>query len=187
VGTASEGLLLVPAPPPCWTLAPDLTLSSAERSALELGLSALTGRLIGVVVAGVRTVGDRHVLELETAAGPLFVMGPASAPPRRRTLEAMEDELTERLEMFLVLLWLEEGSPADGAVALSVSTAATDLEAGPGRKGLLAVMAALGELEERELVEVAWPRGRRREARVTLAHELRADAARLFGRPPAER
>jgi hypothetical protein len=99
----------------------------------------------------------------------------------------VEDELSERLEMFLVLLWLDEGSPKDGAVALSVPTAAGDLDAGPGRHGLLAVMAALGDLEERELVEVAWPRGRRREARVTLAPELRADAARLFGRPSAGR
>lgn len=89
--------------------------------------------------------------------------------------------LSERLEMLLVLMWLDDGSPPDGAVALSVATAAAELDAGAGREGLLAVMTALGELEERGAVEVAWPRGHGREARVSLASPLRRDAERLFG------
>jgi hypothetical protein len=102
-------------------------------------------------------------------------------PARYAPLVPPED-LTERLEMLLVLLWLDEGSPEDGSVGLSVSTAATELDCGGGRTGLLAVMTALGDLEERGLVEVAWPRGRGRDAVVTLTPELRADARRLFGR-----
>jgi hypothetical protein len=93
-----------------------------------------------------------------------------------------EEGLSERLEMLLVLQWLEEGSQEDGALALSVATAAVDLEAGDGAEGLLALMAALGDLEERGLVEVAWPGARGRDAHVTLTAELRADARRLFGR-----
>jgi hypothetical protein len=92
-----------------------------------------------------------------------------------------DETLSERLEMLLVLMWLDDGSPADGAVALSVATAAAELDAGAGREGLLAVMAALGELEERGAVEVAWPRGHGQEARVSLASPLRRDAERLFG------
>ncbi len=89
--------------------------------------------------------------------------------------------LSERLEMLLVLLWLDEGSPEDGGVALSVATAASDLDAGSGREGLLAVMAALGELVVRGRVVVAWPRGHGREARVALSPPVRRDAERLFG------
>jgi hypothetical protein len=41
---------------------------------LELGLGALTGRLAGVVVADARTLAGRHLIELETVAGPLLMI-----------------------------------------------------------------------------------------------------------------
>ena len=65
----------------------------------------------------------------------------------------MGDDLAKRLEMLLVLQWLDEGRPEDGTVVLSVSTAASELGLEMGRAGVLAVMGALGELEEEGLRE----------------------------------
>ncbi len=93
----------------------------------------------------------------------------------------MTDDLAKRLEMLLVLQWLDEGRPEDGTVAMSVTTAAAELDLEEGRAGVLAVMGALGELEERKLVRVALEGPVRRNPRVTLAPELRTDAGRLFG------
>ena len=94
-----------------------------------------------------------------------------------------EEDVGARLEMLLVMQWLDEGADDEGAVALSVPTAANELGLEPDRAGLLAVMAALGELEDRRLVTVAWPAGTGgSEAHVTLSSELRRDARRLFGR-----
>ncbi len=93
----------------------------------------------------------------------------------------MTDDLAKRLEMLLVLQWLDEGRPEDGAVALSVSTAAADLGLESERAGVLAVMAALGDLEERKLVRVALEGPVTRNPKVTLAPDLRIDAERLFG------
>jgi hypothetical protein len=93
------------------------------------------------------------------------------------------EEHGERLEMLLVMRWLDAGAPDDGVVALPVSAAAGELGLGPDREGLLAVMAALGELEDRRVIEVSWPGGAGAgEAHVTLSEGLRRDARRLFGR-----
>jgi len=95
------------------------------------------------------------------------------------------DDLAKRLEMLLVLQWLDEGRPEDGTVALSISTAASELGVGTERRGVLAVMAALGMLEERKLVRVALEGPVERNPRVTLSADLRGDARRLFdGAPP---
>ena len=91
------------------------------------------------------------------------------------------DELAERLEMLLVLQWLDEGRPEDGCVALSVRTAATELGLEGDRRGVLRIMAALGDLEERRLVHVSLGAHPRQDPRVTLAPDLRIDAARMFG------
>ena len=93
-------------------------------------------------------------------------------------------ETGERLEMLLVMQWLDEGAAEDGRVALSVPTAAVELGLGGGREGVLAVMGALGDLEDRRLVSVAWPGGAHGggEAIVGLSAELRHDARKLFGR-----
>lgn len=94
-----------------------------------------------------------------------------------------DDGVGERLEMLLVMRWLDEGADEEGEIALSVASAADELGLEPDRSGLLAVMAALGELEDRRLVRVSWPAGTGgSEAHVTLAGELRRDARRLFGR-----
>jgi hypothetical protein len=85
--------------------------------------------------------------------------------------------------MLLVARWLEEGAHDDGEVSVSVQAVAEELGLEPDRSGMLAVMAALGELEDRRLVRVSWPLGTGgSEARVSLAAELRSDARRLFGR-----
>jgi hypothetical protein len=92
------------------------------------------------------------------------------------------DDTRQRLEMLLVMQWLDEGADEAGELALSVATAASELGLEHGRAGLLEVMAALGELEDRRVVRVAWPAGAgSREAVVTLSAELRQDARRLFG------
>lgn len=89
----------------------------------------------------------------------------------------------ERLEMLLVARWLEEGADASGELGLSVAAVAEELGLEPDRPGMLAVMGALGDLEDRGAVEVRWPQGPGgREALVVLAADLRSDARRLFGR-----
>ncbi len=94
------------------------------------------------------------------------------------------DDTAQRLEMLLVMQWLDEGASDDGRVALSVATAASELGLEEGRPGLLTLMQALGELEAARLAQVSWPAGAPgREALVTLSAELRHDARRLFGRP----
>lgn len=92
------------------------------------------------------------------------------------------EETGQRLEMLLVMRWLEEGAADDGEVTVPIAAVATELGLDDDRPGLLQVMAALGELEERRLVRVDWGAVGRVEARVTLAAELRHDARRLFGR-----
>jgi hypothetical protein len=67
--------VLVPPPLPAYTLAPDLpALRPGEQRALEACLSALTGRLSGVVVTAAGTTLSHHVIELATPAGTLLVM-----------------------------------------------------------------------------------------------------------------
>ena len=97
------------------------------------------------------------------------------------TLVTVTDDLTKRLEMLLVLQWLDEGRPEDGVVAMSVTTAASELGLEPDRSGVLAVLSALGDLEERKLVRVALEGPVQRDPRVTLSSELRRDAGSVFG------
>ncbi len=92
-------------------------------------------------------------------------------------------EMGERLEMLLVMQWLDEGAPDDGQIALSVPTAASELGLDGGREGLLAIMGALGDLEDRRLVTRGLAgRGPRRRGRgrgaVRRAAAGRADAVR---------
>lgn len=91
-------------------------------------------------------------------------------------------ETAERLEMLVVARWLDGGRPAEGVVTLPLGEAAEELDLGGGRDGLLRLMAALGELEHRGVLRVAWPGGiGSRQAELTLAEDLRRDARRLFG------
>lgn len=93
-----------------------------------------------------------------------------------------DTDLAARLEMLLVLQWLDDGRPPEGDVMLSVVTAAADLgQEGPA--GLLALMAALGALEDAGRVRVEWPGARpgAGDARVLLSDGITRDADRLFG------
>lgn len=94
------------------------------------------------------------------------------------------DDLAKRLEMLIVLQWLDEGRSDDGAIRLSVTTAAAELGAAEGRSGVLAVMSALTDLEEGGLVRVSLSAAGPREPLVTLSDGLRRDAGRLFGTDP---
>jgi hypothetical protein len=88
----------------------------------------------------------------------------------------------QRLEMLLVLQWLDEGRSAEGDVMLSIATAAAELGL-DGDDGLLALMRALGVLEDEGRVGVQWP-GRpfdSGEARVLLSADITRDADLLFG------
>lgn len=67
--------MLVPAPLPSYTLAPDMKpLSAGQQAALKTCLSALTGRMTGVLVTAASTTADHHLIELITPAGTLLVM-----------------------------------------------------------------------------------------------------------------
>jgi hypothetical protein len=83
--------------------------------------------------------------------------------------------------MLLVMQWLDEGRPDDGAVRLSVLTAAADLDAGAGRQGALEVLSALSELEDGGRVTVALTPAGPRDPVITLSQAIRRDADRLFG------
>ena len=91
--------------------------------------------------------------------------------------------MDERLEMLLVMRWLDQGADDEGDLDVAIAAAAEELGLEADRAGVLAVMSALGALEERGLVRVAWPAGPGgAEGRITLSADLRRDARRLFGR-----
>ena len=93
-----------------------------------------------------------------------------------------DDGVDDRLEMLLVARWLEEGAGEEGEVRVCVPDVAEELGLEADRAGMLAVMAALGDLEDRRLVAVSWPLGTGgSDARVLLSFDLRSDARRLFG------
>lgn len=70
-----EVTLIVPPPSPAYTLAPDLgPLDPDQQAVLDACLSALTGRVNGVVVTAAGTSGTHHVIELLTPAGSLLVL-----------------------------------------------------------------------------------------------------------------
>lgn len=95
----------------------------------------------------------------------------------------MADETTAgRLEILLVAMWVDLGMPDDGEVELSLADACDELETGGDRRGQLAVLAALGELEESGAVRVRWAGNVGGPATVTLSRELTRDARGLFGR-----
>jgi hypothetical protein len=67
-------VVIVPAPPPTYTLSPHLApLGPGQQAVLDACLDALTGRLTGVVVTAAGTTPTHHVIQLATNAGPLLV------------------------------------------------------------------------------------------------------------------
>ncbi len=66
--------MIVPAPPPTYTLSPHLPpLEPGQQAVLDACLDALTGRLTGVVVTAAGTTPTHHVIWLATHAGSLLV------------------------------------------------------------------------------------------------------------------
>jgi hypothetical protein len=96
----------------------------------------------------------------------------------------MPDDLASRLEMLLVLRWLDQGANAHDPVRLALDEVATELSLGEEREVLLELMRALGTLEGRAAISVSWVAepSAARTAEVHLSQELRTDARRLFGR-----
>lgn len=76
--------MIVPPPPPAFTLAPDVApLEPGQQAALDACLSAITGQLNGVLVTAAETTGSHHVIELLTPVGTLLVLeriDPTDAP-----------------------------------------------------------------------------------------------------------
>ena len=67
--------MIVPPPPPAYTLSPDVpALTAGQQAALEACLSGLTGRLAGVVVTAAGTTLSHHMIELATPAGTLLIL-----------------------------------------------------------------------------------------------------------------
>ena len=94
------------------------------------------------------------------------------------------DPRADRLEMLLVLAWLDQDAPDNGAISFSVVSAARELGLEADRTGLLAVMSALSSLEDAGLARpVNWPFGSGSPARVELSESLRRDAHNLFSGP----
>lgn len=66
--------MLIPPPPPRFTLAPGLVDLPADRmEAVERCLASLAGKLPGVLVTGVRVHRGQLVIELESTHGPIVV------------------------------------------------------------------------------------------------------------------
>ena len=96
----------------------------------------------------------------------------------------MPDDLASRLEMLLVLRWLDQSGDADDSLRLTLAEVAAELSLGSDRESLLELMRALGALESRAAITVSWvvEPSAGRSAEIRLSPELRADARRLFGR-----
>ena len=78
--------MIVPPPPPAYTLSPDVApLTAGQQAALEACLAGFTGRLSGVVVTAAATTLSHHVIELATPAGSLLVMERVAARRAPRT------------------------------------------------------------------------------------------------------
>ena len=56
--------------------------------------------------------------------------------------------------MLLVMRWLDEGADDEGALDVTIGSAADALGLETDRAGILAVMTALGELEDRGAIDV---------------------------------
>ena len=84
----------------------------------------------------------------------------------------MSTSAAHRLQMLLVVQWLDAGAPADGVVDVEVEALTDALGLDRDRRGVLTVMSALGALEEAGDVAVTWLPGRAR-ATCTLSDRLR--------------
>ena len=80
--------MIVPPPPPAYTLSPDVPdLTAGQQAALEACLSGFTGRLSGVVVTAAGTTLNHHMIELATTAGSLLIMERVTARQTARSAD----------------------------------------------------------------------------------------------------
>ncbi len=93
-----------------------------------------------------------------------------------------DDGLAARVEMLLVLRWLDDGRPDDGAVALDLASDLDQLGLDDGRQGTMTLLAALGDLEDAGKLTVRWPAAVGQAATLTLSRDLQRESTRLFGR-----
>ena len=67
--------MLIPPPVPAYTLDPDIgSLSAEQQRALERCLDSLVGEVGGVLVTALRTRAGAHVIEVDTASGPMTMV-----------------------------------------------------------------------------------------------------------------
>lgn len=67
--------MIVPPPPPVYTLAPDMDeIDGHERALLDRCLASLTGLADGLLVTRIGRTQDHHVVEVETTHGPLLLL-----------------------------------------------------------------------------------------------------------------
>lgn len=70
-------IMLIPPPRPPYTMAPDLPPPTpGQERALRRALAALSGRVPGVVVTGIRSTDTVHLMELATASGTMLAVEP---------------------------------------------------------------------------------------------------------------
>jgi hypothetical protein len=82
--------MLIPPPPPAYTLSPALSdLSTGQDAALGRALSAMTGSVSGVLVTAARSTALHHVLELATSEGPVLVIERAHGDPNLPLMPAL--------------------------------------------------------------------------------------------------
>ena len=78
--------MIVPPPQPVYTLAPDMDeIEGDQRALLDRCLSSLTGLADGLIVTRIGRTHDHHVVEIETAHGPLLLL------ERRSPSDALTD------------------------------------------------------------------------------------------------
>lgn len=78
--------MLIPAPPPAYSLSPSLRpLRAHELRTLEEGLTGLTGVTATALVVAVGHAMGRLVFELATLDGPVLLMTPSEAEPAPAT------------------------------------------------------------------------------------------------------
>jgi len=71
-------IVLIPPPPPAYTLAPDLPAPTPEQErALRRALAGLAGRVPGVLVTDMLSTGSIHMMELATTQGTVLAVEPA--------------------------------------------------------------------------------------------------------------
>jgi hypothetical protein len=74
--------MLIPIPPPTYTLSPALrSLRPEELAVLEGSLEALSGQVATALVVGVGRALGRVVFELATPRGPMLLLDERSARP----------------------------------------------------------------------------------------------------------